>query len=52
MAFSRASALRSCFRLAARSNVVARPQLIRQVTRRGYASGGHAPAKAGGDAIW
>merc|ERR1711964_324615 len=29
-----------------------RPQIFRQIARRGYASGGHESAKAGGDAIW
>ncbi|TAQ89583.1 hypothetical protein B7494_g2086 [Chlorociboria aeruginascens] len=47
MAFSRA-ALRY-FR--AVRPTTARPQLFRQVARRGYASGGH-EAKAGGDAVW
>jgi len=50
MAFSRAAAIRSCFRGARPTS--ARPQLFRQVVRRGYASGGHESAKAGGDAVW
>jgi len=50
MAFSRTAALRSCLRGARQT--VARPQLFRQVARRGYASGGHEHAKAGGDAVW
>jgi hypothetical protein len=50
MAFSRAAALRSCLRSARPS--FARPQLVRQVARRGYASGGHEHAKSGGDALW
>jgi hypothetical protein len=50
MAFSRAVALRSCFQSA--RPTIARPQLFRQIARRGYASGGHEHAKAGGDAVW
>ncbi|PMD46133.1 hypothetical protein L207DRAFT_507072 [Hyaloscypha variabilis F] len=50
MAFSRTAALRSCLRSA--RPTVARSQLFRQVARRGYASGGHGNAKAGGDAVW
>jgi len=50
MAFSRAAALRSCVRSI--RPTIARPQLFRQVARRGYASGGHGSAKSGGDAIW
>lgn len=29
-----------------------RPQVFRQVVQRGYASGGHESAKAGGDTLW
>lgn len=50
MAFSRAAAIRACFRGA--RPTAARPQIFRQIARRGYASGGHDSAKAGGDAIW
>ncbi|CZT41127.1 related to cylicin I [Rhynchosporium secalis] len=50
MAFSRAAALRSCIRAARPATT--RPQLVRQIARRGYASGGHGSAKSGGDAIW
>lgn len=50
MAFSRASVVRSCFRAA--RPTAARPQLFRQIARRGYASGGHESAKASGDAPW
>ncbi|KAH8668104.1 hypothetical protein BGZ60DRAFT_408600 [Tricladium varicosporioides] len=52
MAFSRAAALRSCFRAGAARPTIARPQLCRQIARRTYASGGHGSAKAGGDAVW
>ena len=56
MAFSRVAALRSsCFRGAVRSTsarVAPRPQVFRQIARRGYASGGHGETKAGGDAVW
>ncbi|KAH8599745.1 hypothetical protein B0O99DRAFT_610467 [Bisporella sp. PMI_857] len=51
MAFSRVAAMRSCFRTATRSTAV-RPQLFRQVARRGYASSGHGETKASGDAVW
>merc|ERR1712072_665219 len=50
MAFSRVSMLRSCIRAA--RPTASRPQIFRQIARRGYASGGHESAKAGGDAIW
>ncbi|RDW88801.1 hypothetical protein BP6252_00833 [Coleophoma cylindrospora] len=51
MAFSRAAALRSCFR--AGRPTAARPtsQFLRQVARRGYASGGH-ESHASSDAPW
>ncbi|KAI9051489.1 hypothetical protein LZ554_004535 [Drepanopeziza brunnea f. sp. 'monogermtubi'] len=50
MAFSRFAALRSSIRAA--RPTAARPQLFRQVVRRGYASGSHEPAQASGDALW
>jgi len=52
MAFSRAAALRSSLRCArATRPTIARPQLLRQVARRGYASG-HEQVKSGGDLLW
>jgi len=50
MAFSRAAAFRTFFRAA--RPTTARPQLFRQTAQRGYASGAHGSAKAGGDAVW
>jgi hypothetical protein len=54
MSFARASFVRGAFRAAqAARPSAARPQLWRQIARRGYASGhGHETAKAGSDLPW
>jgi hypothetical protein len=54
MAFARVSAIRGALRAVRPSTTsVGRPQLWRQIGRRGYASGhGHEAKKAGGDLPW
>src|SRR4051794_11310428 len=53
MAFARVSAIRGALRTVRPSTTsVGRPQLWRQVGRRGYASHGHQTKKAGGDLPW
>ncbi|RDW94625.1 hypothetical protein BP5796_00388 [Coleophoma crateriformis] len=51
MAFSRAAALRSCFRAGRPTGARPTSQFFRQVARRGYASGGH-ESHASSDAPW
>ncbi|KAI9744796.1 MAG: hypothetical protein M1818_001721 [Claussenomyces sp. TS43310] len=54
MAFARASAIRGALNsVRASRSAASRPQLLRQIARRGYASGhGHESTKAGGDLPW